>query len=293
MTTSNDRIAYRVIILTGEATAMAESNPNPNSTTSLEVAQLTKLELEIEALRSKNRFAASAVSFVPIITTLITLGGLVFTIHQFFVQQDKDRIARGQEQVIRDLNQIRSDIDQLLNMTSDKGQSAARVSFLIQDLSNLVERIPSEREKITVVLSEFIEQDADFDDLRGVRLALGVIIHWADYQEYLKKNPERNEFIIYKYCQALRHVHAEDPRYFESIRFEKGYGYRVPYFTENSRYLRFSGLVGAFSAHLEMFKESPEITIKAIRRFQESTNNPTLTSQLFGSTSTTLTVNPR
>lgn len=68
----------------------------------------------------------------------------------------------------------------------------------------------------------------------------------------------------------LRHVHDEDAEYFESIKYEMGYGFRVDRFTEESRYLRFVSLITAYEFHLRILKRDSFLANDAIQRFQEA-----------------------
>jgi hypothetical protein len=131
--------------------------------------------------------------------------------------------------------------------------------------------------KLTI---NFIQHDCDFDNLKNVRIDIAAIDRWKNYQEYLVNNPGMNTNIIYKYFQALRHVHDEDKAYFDKIQYEISFGYRVPYYTSEYRYLKFVNLVQGFSRHLKVFKARSEEVRKGIQQFTEATNNPTLVEQL-------------
>jgi hypothetical protein len=107
---------------------------------------------------------------------------------------------------------------------------------------------------------------------------------WPSYVNELRENAGLQNFIIYKYFQALRHLHDEDPVYFETLAYEPGSGYVVPPggYTEEERFLRFQALVRGFSLHLSVMAPGSEQLAAAIDRFQEAVNNPKLVATLFG-----------
>jgi hypothetical protein len=259
---------------------MVEKEPR-DSSNALADAQLEKLKLEIENLRTK-KWEDRISKFVPMVTALVAVIGLLITINQFTAQQRKDREAKVQEQNIKDETQIRSNIDQLLSLTTDKNLTIARVSFLLEDLKALIKRRPDEQQKITEILSEFIQYDCNFNNLRDIRFDVAAVKRWEDYRAYLRNHSEVNDYIIDKYIEALGLIHDEDVPYFEAIQYEKGFGYKVEKYTEPSRFERFIALVDGFSLHLGILNEKSDGAAKqAVQRFQREINNPTITKQLF------------
>lgn len=283
------------IAVAGFQTLLAQvQGESKNTNEAVAGAQLEKLKLEIQELKNKDNFANKLPQYIPLITTLIAVGGFCFTIYQFFEAQNKDRVAkeeaqnkdrliREHEQKLRDENQIRTNVEQLLNLDPKEEESVGRVFFLLEDLNTLVSRNPSERQKITNSLVEFIRNDCNFDNIRHIRIDIAAIQHWPEYTNYLSEHRAAHNFIIYKYFQALRHVHDEDVEYFESIEYEMGYGFRVNRFTEESRYLRFVSLVTGYGLHLKILEKNGVLAKDTMQRFQEALNNPTLTEQLINS----------
>jgi hypothetical protein len=243
--------------------------------------QLEKLNLEVQGMKNKDSLADKIPQYLPLITTLIAVGGFCFTIYQFFLAQNKDRLAKEQGRIIQDENQIRTNLEQLLSLDPEKQASVGRVFFLLGDLNTLAERNPIERQKITDSLVEFIKNDCNFDILRHIRIDLAAMQLWPDYVKYLTDDPETQDFILYKYVQALRHVHDEDATYFEAIEYHDD-GFRVKNFTDEGRYLRFMSLVTGYASHIKMLKEDSTVT-EAIEKFQEALNNARLTKQLIDS----------
>jgi hypothetical protein len=254
-----------------------------NTNEAITDAQLEKLKLEIQELKNKSSFANTIPQYIPLMTTLIAVAGFCFTIYQFFAAQNKDRLAKEHEQKLNDEDQIRTNVEQLLSLNPKEEESIGRVFFLLQDLNTLTLRNPTEKPKITNSLVEFIRNDCDFDNLRHIRIDIAALQHWPDYSTYLSKNRSSHNFIIYKYFQALRHVHDEDTDYFESIKYEKDYGFRVERFTQESLYLRFLSLISGYELHLRILKENAGEVREVIDRFSKAVNNPILTKQLVDS----------
>lgn len=289
-------IIYLTIAVANFETLGAQAQgESKNTNEAIAGAQLEKLNLEIQELKNKDSFANKLPQYIPLITTLIAVGGFCFTVYQFFEAQNKDRLAkeearnkdslvREREQQLRDENQIRTNVEQLLTLDPKEEESVGRVFFLLEDLNVLVSRNPAERPKITNSLVEFIRNDCNFDNLRHIRIDIAALQHWPAYTSYLSENASAHNFIIYKYFQAFRHLHDEDKEYFESIEYETGYGFRVNRFSrEESQYLRFVSLITGFGLHLKVMESDSSIAKDAMERFQQALNNPALTEQLINS----------
>jgi len=244
--------------------------------------QLKKPEIEIQDSQKKNMGFYKLLVFIPAIGAFIMFCTLLLAVFQFVSQINKERQARLQEQQIMHLERIRNDVDQLIDIGKDKNIPITRSTFLLIDLSSLVKRYPNEIKKVTDILVEFVEHDVDFNNLRDVRLAVNIISYWSEYRNQLKKSPDKVNFILYKYFMALRRIHDEDPQYFESIQYERGFGYRVKYFTEENRYLRFVGLVAGYIRHLELLVDHQNAFDNAIHNFRIAINNSSLSEELFG-----------
>ena len=299
-------IIYLCIAVAGLQTVLAQAQTeSKNTNEAIADAQLEKLKLEIQELKNKDSFSNKLPEYIPLITTLIAVAGFCFTVYQFFEAQNKDRLAREeaqnkdrlareeaqnkdrlareQEQKLRDEKQIRSHVAQLLNLDPEQKESVGKIFFLLEDLNTLVSRNSAERQKITNSLVAFIRIDCNFDNVRHIHIDIAAMRHWPDYPDYLARNPSAHNFIIYKYSQALRHVHDEDTAYFESIKYEMGYGFRVDRLTEESRYLRFISLITGYGLHLGMLEKNGALAKDAMQRFQDALKNPALTEQLINS----------
>jgi hypothetical protein len=241
--------------------------------------RMEKLSLEIEGLRSSN-WGGSITSWLPLISTLVAVGGLLLATNQFLTQQNKDRQERVEQQRIRDEAQVRADLLQLVTPTKDRA-TAAQIVFFLEDLARLVERNPAERVRITETLLDFILHDADFDSINDVRLEATTMEYWPDYSGLLKQRRSDYEFLLYRYFQGLRHLHDFNPKYFESIEYDSSSGYKVGSFIDEPLYLRFLALVSGFSRHLNSLNADAELRTRALQRFEAALNNPLLVRQLF------------
>jgi hypothetical protein len=243
--------------------------------------QIEKLRLEVQSLASQRR-KESLTQLLPVITACIAIGGLWLTANQFFVQQAKDRAERTQQQLLREESQVRLDLEQLLTLPRDEGRSA-KVTQLLDDLVNLTETLPTESKRVTNVLRRFVMDDADFDNVRDIRIEAAAFDSWKPYGEYLKAETSDHEFIIYKYLQSLRHLHEGNPRYFETIEYDRDSGFRVRVFEKEPVYIKFLALTQGLVHHLGILPSDQRST--TIERYQMALNNRLLANQLFGTSS--------
>jgi hypothetical protein len=238
--------------------------------------QQEKLRLEVENLRRQRSWEGRLGRYVPFATAIVAIAGLWFGFVQFIQEQKSDRD-------LRITNQIQAIMSELLEFPGNDERSVSRVSFLLSELLELrkhLARNAMDEDRITAILVNLVTNDLDFDKLRHIQFDVTVLDSWPGYLRYLAENPAAQDFITYKYYQALRHLHDEDPEYFETIQYAKGH-YSVKEFTEESRYLRFQKLVLGYSKHLQVM--SPSDRKQNLYRFAEATNNSLLTQQRFGS----------
>ena len=252
----------------GPVRAQAASSSENDVLTSL---QIKKLNLEIRDLESRSTtWSKATVQILPPLTTLLAVVGLLLTV-------SKDRKDRQQSQIIKDEDHIREDLDQLLTFTPEKTQSIGRISFLLDDLNNLVKRNPRRRQAVSNAINEFIP-DGDLNIRSHLDLDSKAMVMWQDYRDHLISQSHVNSFLINKYLHAFKNLHAENSNYFESLVWS-GNGYRASS-TDESRQTRFLALLDGFKQHLEL--ENDEGQKKAIEDFTYALQNPTLTEQLFG-----------
>lgn len=212
---------------------------------------------------------------MPLITTLVAVAGLWFGVVKFFGEQRQVRTLRSE-------GQIRANTDQILSFPKNELLSVSRVLFLLAELRDLVQRVPEKKQEITNILGELI-QHSDFDKLRDIRLSVTVFEHWPEYLQKIRTNPRAQKLVTYKYYQAFRHLHEEDPGYFETLNLDPNSGFVVGPggYTEESIFLRFERLVWGFSLYLKAIKANPPAWEHAIQRFNAALRNEHLTEMLF------------
>src|SRR5436853_1724545 len=279
-------------------------------TNALSAAQLEKLTLEIQSLRSKNRWEDRVARYLPVATVLIAVGGLLFGIIQFQRQQgtqqeasisaqQKDRAGQELDRRSRIQNQTRIDIDQLLQFTSDQQQTISRVLFLLRDLDTLTQGsfitndeggvlfLSNNRRTVTNALMKLLHYDCDFlKRPKDVYFATTIFDYWKDYSEYLKQDTKELDFILFKYIRALRDLHDTNPKYFQQLQYDKQSGKYVVLseadYNEEARFQHFGDTVIGFMKHLSLLDGSPNERESYIQDFQRSLCNADLTEQLFG-----------
>jgi hypothetical protein len=242
--------------------------------------QQEKLRLEIDNLRKQKSWEGRLGRYVPFATAIVAIAGLWFGFVQFIQEQKSDRDLRIQ-------NQIQANVSELLEFPGKDERSVSRVSFLLSELLELRKHLSlkaMDEDRITTVLVDLVKDDLNFDKLRHLQFDVILLESWPGYLSYLAANPKTQRFILYKYYQALRQLHFEDPKYFETIQYLDGQ-YKVERYTQESRYLRFQKLVAAYSRHLQATK-SPLDRKQALDRFTKATSNSVLTKQIFGSLAT-------
>jgi hypothetical protein len=247
----------------------------------LSEAQLRKLHLEIEDLQRRGQWERRVARYVPPLTAALAAAGLAFGFYQFKSQQgkqheqniaerQKDRDARELEQRLRLQNQIRADLDRLLQFARDEEQTVSAASFLLSDLKALLaskvnesqrmmDIYPEYERNVTLSLLTSIKYDCDFSrDARDVRLATTVLDGWVDYPAYLRGDLDSLERLLYMHIRAVRRLRDDNPEYFKDLEYnEETGGFRVsarfekqP--AEERRYQHFLALKNGFTKHLRL-----------------------------------------
>src|SRR2546422_4355901 len=144
------------------------------------MAQLQKLNLEIEDLRAERNWEERIARFIPIITAVISIAGFLWGVVLFRNQQERDRITREADQISRDMNQYRTSYEQLLQFSSNQNMSVARVLSLRQDLDALIDSLyPAEKnpkenqiqkDRLRASIYDLISKDFDFTQTRQVKI---------------------------------------------------------------------------------------------------------------------------
>ena len=279
-------------------------------------AELQKLHLEIKNLKYKNRWESKISLYIPLITVLVGVFGFLFGIYQFqsqqklqqdrtITEQQKDREARKREQDIRLQNQIRVDVDQLLQFTSNKDMAISRVVFLLDDLQRLSSYSASDEEpspegqgdskapgdqvrEITKSLLAMVVNDCNLTDHRHTNFTTLIASDWGDTLTYLEEESATLRVVLDKYIAALAQLQKEFPEELKSITYDAEKEIFFHQFSSTgdmATFYYFTDLINGFNSYLGLLKndsnESEDWT-SFVREFQRITCNPTLTKQIFG-----------
>jgi hypothetical protein len=251
----------------------------------LSQAQLRKLNLEIDDLGRRTQWERRVARYVPPVTVAIGVISLLVGLYQFRTQQwtqheqdlrerEKDRIARALERRISFQNQIRADLDRLLQFAPDEKQTVSTASFLLLDIKTILGSKVDEKQtmmeifcdyerNVTVNLVTGIKYDCDFSrSARDVRFATAVFDNWDDYQTYLRSDLDSLERLLYMYIRAIRRLHDDNPGYFQDMEYDdKTGGYRVSksfekQADEEHRFQHFLAIAKGFTKHVQLLDEN-------------------------------------
>ena len=260
---------------------------------SLEAAQLEKINLEIRALRKKSVWHDTVLQLTPALTVLVALSGFVFGIYQFHNGQEKARELEQAGQQIKIQDQIRSDLDQIVQFPTDRKQTVSRVSFFLLDLDNLLkpnladpDSTAKDRRKIGDLLVQLISDDLDLTERRNVSFALTLVKQSNDYDEGLKAHPNMLMNILTNHCDAFESIYKKAPKYFGRFKYTDQTKSEIDEpdvspIPDASLARHFEDLVGSYSRHLELIQDA-STRQSAIKHFQMATCNRDLTQQEFG-----------
>lgn len=278
--------------------------PNANQIPALlAAARLEKLNLEIEQLKKKRRWKKTLESYTPLISVLIAVGGGLVGIYQFQrqqqIQQDqiiseqqKDRLTREAEQASKIQNQIRSNINEILQFPSDEQQTTSKVSFLIEDLKSYLnlssDKSPTSwgqnnMRRVTRVLVSSVVGDCDFDQPKAIQYARILAAQWEDYGRDLEEDTASLNFILSKYDSAAHTIYLKDPsmvRDFEYKPATNGLSFGDGKLND-AQIVHFQHILIGFSQHLKFLKDE-ESKKRELIRFQSNICNGKLIEQFFG-----------
>ena len=247
------------------------------------MAQLQKLNLEIEDLRAERNWEERIARFIPIITAVISIAGFLWGVVLFRDQQERDRITREADQVSRDMSQYRTSYEQLLQFSSNQNMTVARVLSLRQDLDALIDSLyPAEKnpkenqlqkDRLRASIYDLISKDFDFTQTRQVQFDIAALQNWDDYKKGLEGT--LNVSITERYLQALGDLRYKNPRVFEQIRVNDSDEYQEPDTLIGNPY---RSVIEGFVCHLDRFSDDQKML--EIKKFGGVTENKLLAAQL-------------
>lgn len=269
-------------------------------------AELQKLRLEIEHLRNKSRWSDRVAPYTNLLSIVVAVSGFLFGIYQFqkqhqalqqqlIFEQEKHRVAVEREQEIKLQDQIRSDVEQLLQFTQDKQITTAKVSFLLSDLkSSIATKFRASQpagdaaantmiREVSAMLSTAVINECNFDERRDLQFLITVMAKWKDYEEYLKENPDQIEWLLDAFSESIEHIYNEEPSVIRTVFWDKSvdvYHYPAGYKKLSaSKIDHFQNLIVTFADIFDPVKDKKEMEWLAVK-FQAATCNPTLTKEL-------------
>jgi hypothetical protein len=238
---------------------------------------ITKLDLEIENLRKKNRWETLAPIIPPIVSVVAVVAsivGILIGAGQFKELQQNALRDKSLERSAALEKQLHSDMDELSRFTQDKNQTLSRLSFLIEDLKTIkVSADPMElpaddfhryERGLTKALVQQIVNEADFmKNPQDVVFANTIAASWGDYHEYLvdSKDPEILKAILYNYVRVLRYLHEHNAAYFKVLEYdEESQGYTLPpsyesFEGEEILFQHFKQCVEGFKIHFDLLDD--------------------------------------
>jgi hypothetical protein len=277
--------------------------------------QADKLDLEIKNLQKRNRWDK------PIIATLLGVVGFFFTVFQFQCNRngefEKDRNSRRDAQVkelasreaelmTRLQNQFRMDIDEILHSAQNERQTTARFLFLLDDMKTVLQSKVNETQtfsdvfrnrerEVTEELAILVRDDYDFSNNPiDVSRANALREHWCDYSVYLRSEPRKLDYILFKYTQALQNLRDRNPGYLECLTLDQETkqvracrDYEMQK-NEHVLYDHFATIVAGFTEHIEIFgqgvlKEADQKRKnKVLLDFQEAMCNQAVSTHFLG-----------
>lgn len=272
----------------------------------LALAELQKLELEIQQLRNKSEWSDRIAPFTNLLSITIAVSGFLFGIYQFqkqqqantqqlIFEQEKYRVALDRDHETKLQDQIRSDVEQLLQFSRDKQLTISKAVFLLSDLKSCIKTkfsgSPEDGSaatqtmirEVSAMLGTAAVNECNFDEPRDVKFLNTLMDKWDDYVEYLKGNDDEIEYLLDKYAESIERIYQIDPTVIRATSYDANTGVfsydegqgKLTYPTRD----HFQDLVINFSRTYKLLEEKEASEWLAVK-FQASTCNPTLTKQL-------------
>jgi hypothetical protein len=229
------------------------------------MAELRKLELEVEALERGRDWEGRIGRFVPIITAGISIAGFIWGVLIFTNQQAREREAREQDRMSRQINDYRTGYEQLLLFSSNEKMTVARVLALKDDLDALqadlykgkAKEQEQEKKRVMGNICNLIARDFDFTQPRQVTFDIAALQNWREYQDGLIATLSAdgtgqtvNDSIIDKYLQVVRDLEWKEPGVFKNVNVDTGAVDPEIIFKDPQR-----SVVNGFACHLNLLDD--------------------------------------
>jgi hypothetical protein len=238
-----------------------------------------------------------------LITILATAIGAWISVQKYLSDSKRELDLREKELTERIDNQYRDDLKQLLEFPINNKQTTASVSFLLQDLQQLIKGRPNQKEEARneqkyniAMLLATLAKSADYREDRSIDFDLTALRQWESYPIFLGADSKRSIAILNRYHHVLRQLHDVNPKFFESLYFHDQTTFRGRFPPKNRKdeitYIQFVKLVEGYARHVQIMRERSsggsgnptklegDLTL-AFCWFFEDTQNESLTSGLF------------
>ncbi len=259
--------------------------PNPLND-QLAAAQLAKLNLEVERLtlentnlKKQNRWVEIFNQVGPLLTTLVAVGALIFSVTQAINAQHAERVNKIQ-------SQIRADKEQIVDFITSEKISSVRVAFLIDDLKSLLGELPERGPEARVITEHLmrVAWELRYDQPRDFDYDVSALRRWPEYRQFWQTySGSHRLFLTMKYYPRIEQLRAQYPPCVEKLDYKEG--------TEALTYtaagrpcpeLLINALIYGFKEHLAVIKETnkPELLRGELAEFGRWTDNSSFTQKL-------------
>jgi len=268
-----------------------------------------KLRLEIIDLKHQISRLGRMVKVIPVLTTLVAVGGLVFSFYNAESARRTESEKRSQESKERERNneldrinkvqaQIRSDKEQILEFLITDKISPIKAGFLVEDLTIQTEQLPpaekakredlgQTRDEAKNAITELLRRiawDLPFDQKRDFLFDVQALRRWSSFRQSWIDNEGSHElFLARKYFPRIQKVRAENGPCIEKLDY-----------IENTTRLDYSkagrpcqedlidALIYSLRERLQAMKLSNQSTLfeKTLGEFGKFTNNPAFAKKL-------------
>lgn len=221
--------------------------PNPNENVTADDLERRKLALEISDLEYQHSRIGRFVKLVPVLTTLVAVGGLVFSFYSVQRAQKAESEKRYAElndrlrndaldRVNRIQAQIRSDKEQILEFGINDRISSIRAGFLMEDLQSLIEQLPKpgsetataqlrdtqkKAEETSAELLRRIAWDLSFSEKRHFDFDVQALRRLNSYKQSWIDNPDAHHlFLVNKYFHRIQKLREENAACVEKLDYE-------------------------------------------------------------------------
>jgi hypothetical protein len=234
-------------------------------------------QLQLRLLEQETGLEARLTPYIPLLSVAVAVLGASLGAYRYLRDRRGDFALRVEQEVAVNLGS-------LVDYPQPASRLSGRVATALDNLNWLVDRTddpPRYRQRVTEAILVEVRDDIDFDDEKQARFDAMCLARWPSYSAYLRTQASLHDYILYRYTQALRSLHDQDPGYFEAIQRIDG-SYQVSRYAREALYRHFQVLVDGFSAQLGLI-DDPARRARQVEEFADALHNRELASQLFGS----------